>query len=217
MLWEQRRESLCQRQRWHSGSRLHILWFSYLISKNTFFFPCFTLCMLPGCICTYAGLTVKRRGNMVILWFPFTWMAIHTGMSPCPSAQQYFCVKSCLFIHRSCTAAHFIAVASHSRRCILNTTYLKVMCNLFLRCCLPPGYVCACISCVSRSCWAVLLNNRDNPLRVVVKGDSSRWLHKSAPAPHDGPMCIARFMCMYWENVCLSEWTCAATAGVKNE
>lgn len=39
MLWEQRRESLCQRQRWHSGSRLHILWFSYLISKNTFFFP----------------------------------------------------------------------------------------------------------------------------------------------------------------------------------
>lgn len=39
MLWEQRRESLCQRQRWHSGSRLHILWFSYLISKNTFFSP----------------------------------------------------------------------------------------------------------------------------------------------------------------------------------
>lgn len=143
MQWEQRRESLCQRQRWHSGSWLHILCFSYLISKNTFFFFRPPVCMFPGCICAHAGSTVKRRGNMVILWFPFTWMAIHTGNILCPFTQEHFCVESCLCIHWSCTAEDFIAVASQARQahlgsCTLNMMRIKVMGNLFPGHC-PPN------------------------------------------------------------------------------
>lgn len=73
MQWEQRRESLCQRQRWHSGSWLHILCFSYLISKNTFFFF-----FAPGglhvsglhmCTCWFNTEAGRKHGHFVVSFY----------------------------------------------------------------------------------------------------------------------------------------------------
>lgn len=71
MLWEQRRESLCQRQRWHSGSRLHILWFSYLISKNTFFSLLHALHVtrLHLYICWFNSEAERKHGYFVVSFY----------------------------------------------------------------------------------------------------------------------------------------------------
>lgn len=135
MRWERRRESLCQRQSWYSGSWLHILCFSYLISKNTFFVPSgLHVSGLLMCACCLNSEAEREHFVVSFLYeWPFT-LEIHLF----PPTKKHFCVKSCLFIHRSCTAKGFIVVISrlHSECCMLNKLWINVMCNLFLGCCL---------------------------------------------------------------------------------
>lgn len=103
MWWERRRESLCQRQRWHSGSELHILCFSYLISKNTFF----SFFFLPGvlhvsgllmCTCCFDIEAERKHAHFVVSFFFYEW-PFTLEMYLAPQPKSIFVLKVvCSFI-----------------------------------------------------------------------------------------------------------------------